>query len=128
MKGLGAALAVLALFLSPAVSAQDEMEIVKSGAFTGQSDHAASGSVTVQRINESWLVVLEPDFRFDGAPDTKIAFGNGSFDASTVFSPLYSNSGLQDYMVPERIDPLRYSQIWLWDEQANVPVGVAELE
>lgn len=128
MRSLLAAAAVSVFLLSSAAMAQDDMEIVKSGSFVGQSDHATVGTVTVQRINDAWVIVLEPDFAFDGAPDPKLAFGNGSFDPSTVFTPLYSNSGLQDYMVPERLDPSAYSQVWLWCEQFNVPLGVAEIQ
>lgn len=128
MKSLWAALAALTLLLAPAALAQDDMEIVKTGTFIGQSDHAASGTVSVQRVNGSWIIVLEPDFRFDGAPDARLAFGNGTFDPSTVFSPLYADSGLQDYLVPQRIDPSAYSQVWIWCEQHTVPLGVAELK
>ena len=122
--------AVLILSLGQPALAQDdvEMEIVKSGTFEGRSDHETTGGVTVQRIDGAWVLVLEPDFEFDGAPDPKLAFGNGDFDPSTVFTPLKSNSGLQDYMVPERIDPALYSDVWLWCEEFNVPLGVASLE
>lgn len=121
----------LAAFLAvglPAANAADEMAIHKSGSFEGRSDHITTGTVSLQKVNESWILVLEENFDFDGAPDPKLAFGDGEFVPSTVFTPLKANKGLQDYMLPDHIDPAGYTQVWLWCEQFNVPLGVAEIQ
>jgi len=108
--------------------AADDMAIVKTGTFEGRSNHITTGAVSLQQISDSWVLVLEENFEFDGAPDPKLAFGNGDFVPSTVFTPLKANSGIQDYMLPDHIDPSGYTQVWLWCEQFNVPLGVAELQ
>jgi len=54
-------------------SAQDQ--VLAGGKFQDQSAHAASGGVSVVKTAKGTLVVLEPDFKFDGAPDPKLGFG-----------------------------------------------------
>ncbi len=122
------AVTMVLAFGPPAANAADEMAIHKSGNFEGRSDHITTGTVSLQKINEAWILVLEENFDFDGAPDPKLAFGDGDFVPSTVFTPLKANSGLQDYMLPDHIDPAGYTQVWLWCEQFNVPLGVAEIQ
>ncbi|MEM1400291.1 MAG: DM13 domain-containing protein [Pseudomonadota bacterium] len=107
--------------------AADDMAIIKSGSFEGRSNHIAMGTVTLQSISGSWVLVLEDDFNFDGAPDPRLAFGDGDYVPSTLFTPLRANSGIQDYLIPDHIDPSTYSQVWLWCEQFSVPLGVAEI-
>jgi hypothetical protein len=109
-----------------AASAQDH--VLASGAFRGQSGHAASGGVRVVRTGSGVTVVLERDFKFDGAPDPKLGFGRNGYVESTQFSALRSNSGQQTYEIPAAIDPADYTEIWVWCEQYSVPLGVANLE
>lgn len=113
-----AALGVLTI--NAVASAQD----ARSGGFIGQSRHETSGTVSVA----PGALTLHRNFRFDGAPDPKLAFGDGNrVDRSTIFSPLRSNSGAQNYRVPRGINVARYSHVWLWCERFGVPLGVARL-
>ncbi len=124
MRVLGFAMATLAAPV--AASAQDQ--VLASGAFRGQSGHAASGGVRVVKTAQGMVVVLEPDFKFDGAPDPKLGFGNNGYVKSTQFSALESNSGKQTYDIPATIDPADYTELWVWCEKYSVPLGVATLE
>ncbi len=83
---------VLALSAAP-VTASAQDHVLASGTFHGQSGHAASGGVSVVKTANGTLVVLEPDFEFDGAPDPKLGFGKNGYVKSTQFSALKSNSG-----------------------------------
>ena len=74
------------------------------------------------------LVVLEPDFKFDGAPDPKLGFGKDGYLKSTQFSDLKSNRGTQTYDIPATIDPADYTELWVWCEKYSVPLGVATLQ
>ncbi len=121
---LGFAAAVLAA--PGAVSAQDQ--VLASGAFRGKSGHAASGGVSVVKTATGTVVVLAPDFKFDGAPDPKLGFGKNGYVESTQFSELKSNSGKQTYDIPAAIDPADYNEVWVWCEQYSVPLGVATLK
>ncbi len=121
---LGFAAAVLAAPV--AAAAQDQ--VLASGEFRGKSGHAASGGVSVVKTATGAVVVLGPDFKFDGAPDPKLGFGKNGFVKSTQFSPLKSNSGEQSYDIPAAIDPADYTEVWVWCEKYSVPLGVATLK
>jgi hypothetical protein len=123
---------VLALGLSAALgvpaAAYAGEDVIARGSFTGKSGHATSGGVSVKKTAEGPVVVLEPDFRFDGAPDPKLGFGKNGYDKSAKFSALKSNSGEQTYALPGSIDPADYNEIWVWCERYAVPLGVAKLK
>lgn len=123
---LALAFSATALAAPLAASAQDQ--VLASGTFRGQSGHAASGGVSVVKTAKGTLVVLAPDFKFDGAPDPKLGFGKNGYVKSTQFSTLESNSGKQSYDIPSTIDPADYTEIWVWCERYSVPLGVATLK
>ena len=104
-----------------------ETTVIKTGKFEGRSEHIVKGKVSVLQTSSGYVVVLEPDFSLDGAPDPKLGFGKNGYDASTMFSKLNSITGVQAYNLPTSIDPNKYSEIWLWCEKFNVPLGVANL-
>jgi len=104
-----------------------ETTVIKTGSFEGRSDHVVKGKVSILQTSSGYVVVLEPDFSLDNAPDPKIGLGKNGYDASTQFSKLNSISGLQAYNLPSSIDPNKYSEVWLWCEEFNVPLGVANL-
>ncbi len=120
------AFSTAALAASVTASAQDQ--VLASGKFQGQSGHATSGGVSLVKTAKGTLVVLEPDFKFDGAPDPKLGFGKNGYVKSTQFSELKSNSGKQTYEIPSTIDPADYTEVWVWCESYSVPLGVATLK
>ncbi len=124
MLVLGFTAAVLATPV--AAAAQDQ--VLASGEFRGKSGHAASGGVSVVKTATGAVVVLGPDFKFDGAPDPKLGFGKNGYVKSTQFSILKSNSGKQTYEIPAAIDPADYTEVWVWCEKYSVPLGVATLK
>lgn len=118
---------ITAVLQFPATAIAGE-EVIARGSFTGKSGHATSGGVSVKKTAEGPVVVLEPNFKFDGAPDPKLGFGKNGYDRSAKFSALKSNSGQQTYTLPESIDPAEYNEIWVWCEKYAVPLGVAKLK
>ena len=120
--------AVLAAVLAAPVAASAQDQVLASGEFRGKSGHAASGGVSVVKTATGAVVVLAPDFKFDGAPDPKLGFGKNGYVKSTQFSELKSNSGKQTYDLPAAIDPADYTEVWVWCEKYAVPLGVATLE
>ena len=123
---LALAFSAAALAAPAAASAQDR--VLASGKFQGQSGHATSGEVRVVKTAKGTILVLEPDFKFDGAPDPKLGFGKNGYVKATQFSALKSNSGEQIYEIPTAIDPADYTELWVWCEKYSVPLGVATLE
>ena len=81
-RSLGTAMLVVAfvaaVVAAPATaSAQDKM--LPSGELGGKNGHAASGRVSVVKGSRGIQVVIEPDFKFDGAPDPKLGFGTNGY-------------------------------------------------
>ena len=122
------AFAFSAAALAAPVPASSQDQVLASGKFRGQSGHAASGGVSVVKTANGTLVVLAPDFKFDGAPDPKLGFGKNGYVKSTQFSKLKSNSGKQTYEIPASIDPADYTEVWVWCESYAVSLGVATLK
>ena len=122
-RGLFASLCAL-LLLAATAQASD----LGRGSFAGKSGHTASGHVSVVETDKGTVVRLEEDFRFDGAPDPKLGFGKGGYAKESKFGPLERNSGQQEYLLPSRIDPEKYDEVWIWCEKYNVPLGVAEIQ
>jgi hypothetical protein len=120
-------LAFSAAALAAPVTATAQDQVLASGKFQGQSGHAASGGVSVVKTAKGTRVVLESNFKFDGAPDPKLGFGKNGYVKSTQFSELKSNSGKQTYDIPSTIDPADYTEVWVWCEKYSVPLGVATL-
>ncbi len=73
-------------------------------------------------------MTLEQNFSFDGAPDPKLGFGRNGYDPKAKFSEFRSNKGKQVYEVPASIDASQYTEIWIWYQQYNVPLGVAAIK
>ena len=100
-----------------------------SGSFKGLSNHSASGGVSVEKRGDTYVIVLDKSFTFDGAPDPRIAFGNdGKFAKNTDFKPLKSNNGSQEYSVPKNIDVSKFSEVHIWCRQYSVGLAVARLK
>ncbi len=64
-------LALCSAAMAPATPALADETIAK-GSFVGQSGHVAAGGVSVRKTLSGTVVVLAPDFSFDGAPDPKL--------------------------------------------------------
>ena len=116
------------LVLAVSIAAQAASRIVATGEFEGRSDHVVSGGVTVLKTDTGYVVVLEPDFSLDGAPDPKLGFGKNGYKASAKFSERRSEKGVQAYSISASIDPEEYDEVWVWCEKFDVPLGVAHLK
>ena len=63
-----------------------DANVTARGSFVGKSDHVTTGHASIGRIGKQWVVILDDDFSFDGAPDPRIAFGrNGKYAKNTDF-------------------------------------------
>lgn len=82
-------------FLVVPTTAHAESRIVATGEFEGRSNHVVSGGVTILKTDTGYVVVLEPDFSLDGAPDPKLGFGNNGYEALSKFSELRAEKGVQ---------------------------------
>ena len=116
-----------ATLMAPAVAGAEE--ILAQGAFRGASGHKTLGDVVVLKSATGARVVLQSNFRFDGAPDPKVGFGaGGTYDRASQLAHLKSIMGEQTYEIPASLDISRYDEVYIWCEQYSVPLGVAKLK
>ena len=126
IRFLAPAAVALALMASPAARAG---EVLAQGAFKGASGHSTSGTASVVKTADGTMLVLEPDFSFDGAPDPKVGFGKGGmYDINSQLAPLKSRKGEQSYEVPASLDLSAYDEVYIWCQRYSVPLGVARLK
>ena len=121
------AVAAMIVFAGTAPNTARAADHVARGSFQGASNHVTTGGVTVEKTAEGYVVVLQDDFSFDGAPDPQLGLGKNGYDGKTQFSKLKSNSGKQSYKLPAGIDASQYDEVWVWCEKFSVPLGVAKL-
>ncbi len=112
----------------PAQAGEVMGEVVMRGAFKGRDGHRVSGRVMIVRDGALAKVVFAKDFRLDGAPDPRVAFGKGGYVRGTIIAKLRKNRGGQEYIVPERIDLDKYDQVWLWCKKFDSPIAFANLK
>ncbi|NIA68466.1 DM13 domain-containing protein [Pelagibius litoralis] len=109
--------------------AASHTEVLKSGKFSGLSDHVTTGGVSIIETASGYIAVLETDFSLDGAPAPSLGFGNNAtFDKATEFTKLDANTGLQVYAIPAGINPADFSEFYVWCADFTVPLGVANLK
>jgi len=100
---------------------------VTTGSFSGRSDHIVTGSASIVGTPGNYTLVFAADFDLDGAPDPVVGFGNnGTYDAATKIAALSQQKGAQSYSLPANFNPASASEVYVWCEQFDVPLGVAE--
>lgn len=103
-------------------------QIVSQGQFEGRSDHITTGKVTLEKTASGYQLRLSSDFELDGAPDPVVALGNGeTYQVSNKLGPLKNRTGEQVYQLPAGFTPGQFSQVYVWCEEFNVALGVADL-
>ena len=102
--------------------------VVTSGNFSGRSDHVTTGQVTLEKTSEGYQLTFTDDFSLDGAPDPVVAIGNdGKYDKANKLGVLKNKTGGQTYALPASFTPGQFSQVYVWCEKFNVPLGIADL-
>ena len=111
-------------------TASTGQETIRLGTFIGADNfHRATGTVRLIKIAEKYYVRFEDDFTITNGPDLFIHFGNnGTYAAGARLSDLKGNIGSQNYEVPKNIDPLQYSEVWIWCRAFSVPFAYARLQ
>lgn len=126
LRPIFVATALVALVAAP-IATSLAATTVKSGSFRNAGGHKTSGSVKLVKDGNTWKVVMGANFRHDGAPAPRVAFGNGKYVRGTIISKLRKNRGAQTYIVPKRLNVSKFTQIWIWCAKFNSPLGVASI-
>ena len=101
--------------------------VTAKGGFTGDNDHVVTGNAIVSRVNGQWVVTLDEGFTLDGAPDPKVALGDGKYVKGTILGELKNLKGTQSYILPANLDIGDYNQVYIWCEKFSVSLGHADL-
>jgi len=112
---------------NPARPAEAASTTNQSRGFTGKSGHKAQGTVALERSGDSWNVVFNADFDFDGAPAPIVALGKDGYRKETMLGKLKANKGRQVYEIPDSLKLDEFNEVWLWCTMYDVPLGVAAL-
>ena len=99
---------------------------VTSGTFSGLSDHITTGGASIVGTAGAYELVLASDFSLDGAPDPIVGFGKGgTYNPATKLGALKNKDGAQRYALPASFNPADVSEVYIWCEKFDVPLGVA---
>jgi hypothetical protein len=110
--------------IQPAVA-----EPLGSGAFSGASGHATSGSVTVTKLGGQYVIELGGDFVLDGAPDPYVSLGAGNKPVNGgLGAVLASNTGAARYVIDATPATDGATQVIIWCKKYAVPLGVAAIQ
>ncbi|MEM9058891.1 MAG: DM13 domain-containing protein [Pseudomonadota bacterium] len=101
--------------------------VTARGTFEGKSKHITTGHASIGRVGKQWVVILEDDFTFDGAPDPRVALGSNGYDKNAQLALLSSNAGKQVYAIPAGLDVANFNEVWIWCKKFSVPLGLAKL-
>ena len=109
-------------------SAATSAAVVSSGTFSGRSDHITTGQVTLEKTATGYQLSFAANFSLDGAPDPVVAIGNnGVYLTANKLGALKDKTGRQTYSLPASFTPGQFSQVYVWCEQFDVPLGIADL-
>jgi len=74
-------------------------------------------------------VNLLDDFRFDNAPDPRVALGkDGTYAPETVQTAVLEQSqwsGASSWELPAGVNPDDYNEVWIWCERFSVGLAIA---
>jgi len=113
---------------SPATSQAQKLGALASGTFSGRSDHITTGLVTLVKTSDGYYLDFADDFTLDGAPDPIVAIGNNEkYSKNNKLGALQNITGSQSYSLPASFTPGEFSQVYVWCEKFDVPLGVATL-
>ena len=124
-------LSALTIAMSPTlVKAEDILrggQLIETGSFIRQGGHTVSGEFQIIKKGEIHYLVLQDNFKFDGAPDPKIGFSlNDEFSEDTLFSGLNLDQGKQIYRLPFDFNPDKYNKVTLWCDKFNADLAEAK--
>ena len=118
-------MAVAAMLLSgPSIAA----DVLYTGTFKGAGGKKSSGNFEILKKDGKTLIRLKSNFRLSSVPDPKLAFGNGKYKKGTIYAKLKKFKGEQTYVIPSRLNPASFKQVWIWCEKFSVPLAVANIK
>jgi len=116
----------------PYVPAQNSLtpQIIAQGNFMdADSFHKIEGTAQLLKLDNKYFIRFEENFKATNGPDLFVHFGkNSAYAKEAKISALKGNIGSQNYEVPADINPLDYTEVWIWCRAFSVPFGHAILQ
>ena len=126
----------LVLFLGavPGLQSQEGADttatIVYHGTFVGVEGHDAGGGFAIIRRGDIWYAQTLEDFTSQKVPDGHVYFSDDplAIDGNSVYvSPLHRRVGVDEYELPEGVDPGSFKYLIIWCGRFDVGVAAGEM-
>lgn len=103
---------------------------VYKGQFYGfDKIHNGTGTVSVYKIGENYILRFEEGFSVNNGPDLYVGFGkNGSYIKGSEISKLKGNIGAQNYDITDAFFRNEYDSVYVWCKAFNTPFIKADLK
>ena len=105
--------------------------VVFRGSFNGVEGHDAGGSFAIVKRGDAWFAQTLEDFTSEKVPDGHVYFSDdplGIDDNALYVSPLHRRMGVDEYELPDGIDPGSYKYLIIWCGRFDVGVAAGEME
>jgi hypothetical protein len=126
---VGAGVGRPALAQEPADSVADR--VVFEGTFRSVAGHQAGGDYQILQRQGRWVVRMTESFTTEKVPDGHVYLSNHpealGRDAYHV-NRLIRRNGVQEYLLPEDIDPTAFKFLLVWCVRFDVGVAAGPLE
>lgn len=107
-----------------------ESEIIKTGEFAGfDKIHTGSGTVSVIKSAEDYVIRFEEDFNVANGPDLYVGLGkDGEYKKGSEIAKLKGNIGSQNYIIPDDVSLADYNEVWIWCRAFSIGFAKAVLK
>lgn len=105
----------------------EDARVTHRAVFIGKELHDTQGTISLYQSEENPVIVFEPNFKFQGSTDAVVALGRNGYEANTALGELLRNNGRQAYAVPKHLPITKFNEVWLWNRQQGIPLGLARL-
>jgi uncharacterized alpha/beta hydrolase family protein len=108
----------------------EDAKVVSRGIFSGfDTTHTGSGTATLIKKGENYIVRLEDDFMVQNGPDLVVGFGrDGEYIKGSHVGFLKGSKGSQNYDIPNSVDMSQYNEVWIWCRAFSTPFARAVLQ
>ena len=125
---------LLVLGAATGLQAQAEADtagtVVFRGSFNGVEGHDAGGSFAIIKRGDNWYVRTLEDFTSQKVPDGHVYFSDDplGIDGNALYvSPLHRRMGVDEYELPEGVDPGSFKYLIIWCGRFDVGVAAGEM-
>lgn len=106
----------------------DEIGLLVTGEFTGESGHTTSGTAEIKQIDASTKSLVLSDFTTDNGPDLKFYLAEDTKAKNFLELQTEVSNGNKTIEIPNNTDITKMKYVLVWCKAFSVSFGHAELE